>query len=212
MSRKINPTGFRIGITKDWKSNWFAENGRYADAVIEDDQIRTYLKRELRSAGVDAILIDRSIKSVNITIKVSRPGVVIGRKGSGLALIRQGLGKITKSDIDLQIEEVKSPETSAPVVAETVAMQIERRVYARRAINIAADKAMEAGAKGVKVQVSGTVNGPNSIALTDIATRGAVPTQTLRADIDYSVTVAKTRGGTIGVKVWVYKGEEDVAS
>ena len=212
MSRKINPTGFRVGITKGWQSNWFAEDSRYADAVVEDDKIRTYLKKELRSAGVEVILIDRSIKSIKMTIKVARPGVVIGRKGSGLALIRQGLQKITESDIDLQIEEVKSPETSASIVAETVAMQIERRVYARRAINIAADKAMDAGAKGAKVQVSGTVNGPNSIALTDIANRGAVPTQTLRADIDYAVTVAKTRGGTIGVKVWIYKGEENVAS
>ena len=212
MSRKVNPVGLRVGVTQDWKSTWFAEGDLYASNVIEDDKIRSYLKKELRTSGIDSIIIERSIKSVKIIIHVARPGVVIGRKGSGLAQIREHVKKLTKSEIDLQIEEVKKPETSASIVAETVAMQIERRIYARRAINIAADKAMEAGAKGIKVQVGGTVNGPNSISLVDIASRGAVPTQTLRADIDFAKAIANTRGGTIGVKVWVYKGEKDATS
>jgi len=211
MSRKINPTGLRVGVTQDWKSTWYAEGDRYANFLLEDDKIRKYLHRALRTAGVEVILIERSIKAVKIIIRVSRPGVVIGRKGSGLSEIRSKLSIITKNDIDLQIEEVKNPEASAPIVAEAVAMQIERRISAKRAINMAAEKAMNAGAKGIKLEISGTVNGPNSIAMNDIVTKGAVPTQTLRANIDFAKGTAFTRGGTIGIKVWVYKGEvEDI--
>jgi small subunit ribosomal protein S3 len=207
MSRKINPTGLRVGVTQDWKSTWYAEGDRYANFLIEDDKIRRYLHRALRSAGVEVILIERSIKAMKIIIRVSRPGVVIGRKGAGLSEIRSKISKITKHDIDLQIEEVKNPEASAPIVAEAVAMQIERRISAKRAINMAAEKAMNAGSKGIKLEISGTVNGPNSIAMNDIVTKGAVPTQTLRANIDFAKGIAFTRGGTIGIKVWVYKGE-----
>ncbi len=207
MSRKINPTGLRVGITQDWKSTWYAEGDRYANFLIEDDKIRKYLHRALRTAGVEVILIERSIKAIKIIIRVSRPGVVIGRKGSGLSEIRSKISKLTKHDIDLQIEEVKNPEASAPIVAEAVAMQIERRISAKRAINMAAEKAMNAGAKGIKLEISGTINGPNSIAMNDIVTKGAVPTQTLRANIDFAKGTAFTRGGTIGIKVWVYKGE-----
>jgi len=207
MSRKINPTGLRVGVTQDWKSTWFAEGDRYADLLLEDYKIRKYLHRALRTAGVEAILIERSIKALKILIRVSRPGVVIGRKGVGLSEIRSKITKMTTSDIDLQIEEVKNPEASAPIVAEAIAMQIERRISAKRAINMAAEKAMNAGAKGIKLEISGTVNGPNSIAMNDIVTKGAVPTQTLRADIQFAKGTAFTRGGTIGIKVWVYKGE-----
>ncbi len=207
MSRKINPTGLRVGITQDWKSTWYAEGDRYANFLLEDYNIRKYLTKSLRSAGVEAILIERSIKAVKIVIRVSRPGVVIGRKGAGLAEIRSKISKLTKNDIDLQIEEVKNAEASAPIVAEAIAMQIERRISAKRAINMAAEKAMNAGAKGIKIEINGTVNGPNSIAMTDMVTKGAVPTQTLRANIDFAKAVSYTRGGTIGIKVWVYKGE-----
>lgn len=211
MSRKINPTGLRVGVTQDWKSTWFAEGNRYADLLLEDYKIRKYLHKALRTAGVEAILIERSIKALKILIRVSRPGVVIGRKGAGLSEIRSKITKMTTSDIDLQIEEVKNPEASAPIVAEAIAMQIERRISAKRAINMAAEKAMNAGAKGIKLEISGTVNGPNSIAMNDIVTKGAVPTQTLRANIDFAKGTAFTRGGTIGIKVWVYKGEvEDI--
>lgn len=207
MSRKINPAGLRVGITQDWKSTWYAEGDKYAAFLLEDNKIREYLKKALRSAGVEAILIERSIKALKIIIRVSRPGVVIGRKGAGLSEIRSKLAKITKYDVDLQIEEVKNPEASAPIVAEAVAMQIERRISAKRAINMAAEKAMNAGAKGIKLEINGTINGPNSIAMQDIVTKGAVPTQTLRADIDFAKGIAFTRGGTIGIKVWIYKGE-----
>jgi len=205
MSRKINPTAFRIGITKGWLSSWFAEGGDYGDALIEDNKIRKYLKKSMRSAGIDAIMIERSIKSIKIIIHVARPGVVIGRKGSGLAQIRIDLKKITKSDIELQVEEVAKPDLSAPIVAEYVAQSIERRVHPKRAINMSADKTMEAAAKGVRVQVGGTVHGPNSVAMVFVATRGAIPTQTLRADIDYAATTAFTKAGTLGIKVWIYK-------
>lgn len=207
MSRKINPTGLRVGVSQDWKSTWYAEGRRYADFLLEDYKIRKYLNKALRTAGVEAILIERSIKAVKIVIRVSRPGVVIGRKGAGLAEIRANISKISKHDIDLQIEEVKNPEASAPIIAEAIAMQIERRISAKRAVNMAAEKAMSAGAKGIKVEINGTINGPNSIAMQDIVIKGAVPTQTLRANIDYAKGVAFTRGGTIGIKVWVYHGE-----
>lgn len=207
MSRKINPTGLRVGITKDWKSLWFAEGSRYADGVIEDYKIRSYLGRALRSAGLSAIIIERSLKAVKLLIKVSKPGVVIGRKGSGLALIREGIKKITSSDIDLQVEEVLKPEADAKIVAEFIAMQLERRVHARRAINTAADKALDAGVKGVKIQMRGTIHGPNSIATEEVVSRGSVPTQTLRADIDFARAISYTRGGTIGIKVWIFNGE-----
>ena len=207
MSRKVNPTGLRVGVTQDWKSIWFAEGERYADGVVEDHKIRAYLERALRQAGLSGVIIERSIKALKLLIRVSKPGVVIGRKGSGLAIIREGLKKITPIEIDLQVEEVSKPELDAKIVAEFIAMQLERRVHARRAINMAADKGMEAGAKGVKVQIKGTTHGPNSIATKDVVIRGSVPTQTLRADIDFAKAISFTRGGTIGIKVWVYKGE-----
>lgn len=210
MSRKIDPKAFRVGITYDWISKWFASDDLYGRNVIEDDKIRSILGKKLRGAGLDKIVIERGIKSLKVTIYVARPGVVIGRKGAGLAEIREELKKITTTDIDLQIEEVKRPEANAKVISGAVANQIERRISAKRAVNIAADKAMEAGAKGVKIQVNGTIYGPNSIAMSIQATRGSIPTQTLRANIDYAKSVAFTRGGTIGVKVWVHTGEAEL--
>lgn len=211
MSRKVNPTALRVGFSKSWTSQWYAEDARYADAVIEDDKIRSYLKKSLKAAGVESVLIERSIKTVKIIVRVSRPGIVIGRKGAGLAQMRIDLAKITKADLDLQIEEVKKPEASAPVVAQTIATQLERRVHAKRAMNSAADAAMDAGAGGIKIELSGTLQGPNTIGTSEIVSRGAVPTQTIRADIDFAKAVALTRGGTIGVKVWVNKGEIETA-
>ncbi len=207
MSRKVDVRSLRVGFTKNWSSVWFAENLTFAKNLIEDDKIRKYLTKSLRSAGLDEIVIERSIQKVSVIIKVSKPGIVIGRKGTGLAMIRAQLGKMTKSDIDLQVEEVKKPDLSAAILAETLAMQIEKRTHVKRAMNSTIKRAMEAGAKGVKVVISGTINGPNSIAMIDEAYAGSVPTQTIRADIGYSKAVAFTRGGTIGIKVWLHKGE-----
>jgi small subunit ribosomal protein S3 len=207
LSRKINPIAMRAGITIPWKSTWFAEGAEYANKILEDDKIRTYLKRDLRNAGLHDVLIERSIKSIKITIIVSKPGVVIGRKGTGLTEIRERVKRHTKSDIELLIEEVKNPDLSALIVAENIAMQIEKRTSPKRAINQATEKAISAGALGIKVQVGGTLYGPNSIAMTQEITKGAVPTQTLRTNIDYAKAISYTRGGTIGVKVWINKGE-----
>lgn len=207
MSRKVDTRALRTGVTKDWASTWFAEGHLYADNLVEDDKIRKCLKKKLRSSGVDEIKIERSIQKLTIIIRVAKPGIVIGKKGSGLAEIRTALAKITKSDIDLQVEEVKKPDLSASILAENLAMQIERRIHVKRAMNAMIRRTMEAGAKGVKVQISGTVNGPNSIAMLDKAKEGSVPTQTIRADIDFDKATAYTRGGSIGIKVWVYKGE-----
>lgn len=207
MSRKVDVRSLRVGVTKNWSSMWFAEKATFAKNLIEDDRIRKYLSKALRTAGLDAIVIERSIQKITIIIKVSKPGIVIGRKGAGLAVIRAELSKLTKSDIDLQVEEVKKPDSSAAILAETLAMQIERRTHVKRAMNSTIKRAMESGAKGVKVVISGTINGPNSIAMLDEAYAGSVPTQTIRADIDYAKAVAFTRGGTIGIKVWLHKGE-----
>ena len=204
MSRKVDTRALRAGVTKPWLSTWFAEKDRYATSLVEDDRIRKHLSKKLRTCGLDQALIDRSIQKVTITIRVAKPGIVIGRKGSGLGQLRAELSKITKSDIDLQVEEVKKPELSAAIVAEGLAMQIERRIHAKRALSMATKKSMEAGAKGIKIQISGTVNGPNSIAMSDTTTVGKVPTQTLRADMDYAKATAFTRGGTVGIKVWIY--------
>lgn len=207
MSRKVDTRALRAGVTKPWLSSWFAEDDRYATALVEDDRIRKHLAKKLRTCGLDQALIDRSIQKVTITIRVAKPGIVIGRKGAGLGQLRAELSKITKSDIDLQVEEVKKPELSASIVAENLAMQIERRVHAKRALSMATKKSIDAGAKGIKIQISGTVNGPNSIAMSDTTTVGKVPTQTLRADMDYAKATAFTRGGTVGIKVWIYRGE-----
>ncbi|MDQ5981283.1 MAG: small subunit ribosomal protein [Patescibacteria group bacterium] len=207
MSKKVDARGMRAGITKDWKATWFAEDDMYSKYLLEDDAIRKYIAKLLRGAGIDEILIERSIKAVKITIRVSRPGIVIGKKGSGLMTMRLGLSKLTKSDIELQIEEMKLPNMSANIVAETIALQLEKRISARRAMNVAAERAMESGAMGVRIEIAGTIQGPNSIAGQEMVSKGAVPTQTLRADIDFAKAVSYTRGGTIGIKVWINKGE-----
>lgn len=207
MSRKVDARSLRAGITRGWSAIWFAEDTLYSKNLLEDDKIRTYLAKYLKGAGLDSILIERSIKSIKIVIRVSKPGLVIGRRGTGLSEIRSVISKITKSDIELQIEEVKNQNLSANIVAENIALQIEKRVSARRSMSMAAERTMDAGAKGVRIQVAGTVQGPNSIATEDVIYKGAVPAQTLRADIDFSKATAFTRGGTIGIKVWIYKGE-----
>lgn len=208
MSRKVDSRSLRTGFTKEWSSNWYAESSNYADMALEDFNIRKYLERELRNAGLSSIAIERSIKTLKITISVARPGVVIGRKGTGLAKIRKELKKVTNAEIDLQIEEVKKPEGNANVISTSIAIQTERRMSPKRAINIAADKAINAGVKGVKIQAKGTLYGPNSIATTIEAKRGAMPTQTIRADISFAKATGYTRGGTIGVKVWIYNEEK----
>jgi len=209
MSRKVDARSNRVGITKKCNSSWFAEGASYAANLIEDFKIREILNKQLRTAGLDTVIIERSLKNIKIILTVAKPGVVIGRKGSGLALLRAKLAKVTKVNVELLVEEAKDPETHAKIVADTIAMQLERRYSAKRAINIAADKAMQKNAKGIKIDVGGTIFGPSSVATVVKTTRGTVPTQTLRADIDFAKAKAHTRGGALGVKVWIHKGDID---
>lgn len=207
MSRKVDPRANRIGITAPWYSTWFSDNKEYAKNLLEDLNIRALISKELRTASLDKVLIERSIKTLKVIIRVAKPGVVIGRGGTALEVLRKKLTKLTKSELEIQVQEVTKPELSASIAAESIAMQLERRIFVKKAMNNVADKAMEAGGLGVKVVVSGTISGPSSIGQEVSTSRGAIPTQTLRADIDFAKATAHTIGGTVGVKVWIYRGE-----
>lgn len=207
MSRKVDARSNRMGITKGWNSRWYAEGVAYANNLIEDYKIRAVVDKELKSAGLDVVTIERSLKNLKIILTAAKPGVVIGRKGAGLSGLREKIAKVTKVNIELEVVEAKDPETYAKIVADTIANQIERRFSAKRAMNMAADKAMQKRASGIKIEIGGTIFGPSSIGTTIKTSRGTVPTQTLRANIDYAKSTAYTRGGTIGIKVWINKGE-----
>ncbi len=206
MGRKCNPTSFRTGITKDWTSRWFATGKDYARFVLEDLKIRTFLRKKLQSAGLERIEVERSIASLKLILYVSRPGVVIGRGGTGIEDLKVALKELTKAKIDIVVEEVRVMELSARLVADNIARQIERRISYKRAMYVAADRAMDKGAKGVKILCAGVLGGASSISRKNSVTKGSIPNQTLRADIDYAGSVALTGYGTIGIKVWIYKG------
>ena len=207
MGQKIHPVGFRIGITEDWRSRWFADKKTYADLFLEDNKIREYLKEKFALAGLKSIEIERSVNDLNITVKVSKPGLVIGRGGAGVEEVEKGLKKFTKSKIKLTAEEVRVPEIEAQLVGDYICRQIKRRLPYKRAINAALQAALDKGAKGIKIKIAGLLSGGNSIARTETYHRGSVPTQTLRANIDYAQIHCKLIYGTVGLKVWVYKGE-----
>ncbi len=207
MGQKINPTGFRIGITKDWQSRWYADKANYHNLTLEDMKIRKYLSQKFELAGVKSIEIERSVNEVNIIVKVSKPGVVIGKGGTGVEEAEKELKKITKSKIRLTAEEVKNPEIEAQLVADYISRQLKRRMNYKRVVNAAVNSALDKGAKGIKIKISGLLSGGNSIARSDMIKKGPVPTQTLRADIDYAQVDCHMLYGTIGIKVWIYKGE-----
>ena len=206
MGQKVHPIGVRLGINKTWSSKWYAEKDVYIKNLHEDLKIKSYLKRELAHAGVSKIEVERAVSKIKVTIHTSRPGIVIGKKGSGMALIEKKLKTITATDVIINVVEVKRPDTDAQLVAKTVAQQLEKRMSFRRAMKRALYNAMKFGAKGVKVMVSGRLSGAE-IARTEWYVEGSVPLQTLRADIDYGFAEAFTTYGVIGVKVWVYKGD-----
>lgn len=213
MGQKVNPTLYRIGDIFSWKSRWYANRHNYADKLQEDHQIRQYLEEKLSHAGLDTIEIERSLATLKIVLHVSRPGVVIGKGGSNLEEIKHGLEKIVepgegkkKIRINIRVEEIKKPDLSAKLVAERLASQFIGRYPYRRAIKQALDKVMSEGAKGVKIQLSGRIGG-TEIGRTEKYSEGSVPTQTLRANIDYYESPAKTRSGYVGIKVWIYKGD-----
>lgn len=206
MGQKTNPIGFRIGVIKDWSSKWYAEKKDFGKSLGEDLGIRKYIKKKLYFAGVSKILIEKSSDRMRITIVTSRPGIIIGRRGEAIDKLKEELGEFTNKEIHIDIEEVKVPELDAQLVAENIALQIERRVAHRRAMKRAITQAMSLGAKGIKIRVGGRLAGAE-IARTEKYKEGKVPLQTLRADIDYGFAIAFTTYGTIGVKVWIYKGD-----
>ncbi len=209
MGQKVHPIGFRLGITKGWKAKWYAEKG-YGDLLEEDLKIRRYIKEKLYHAGISTILIERVAASkagrVKIDIWTARPGLVIGKKGAEVENLKKELEGMTQKEVILNIKEIRRPELDAQLVAENIAFQIERRVSHRRAMKRAISMAMKLGAQGVKVSCKGRLGGAE-LARTEWYREGKLPLQTLRSDIDYGFAVAKTKYGTIGVKVWIYKGE-----
>jgi small subunit ribosomal protein S3 len=206
MGQKVHPYGFRLGYTKPWKSRWFAERD-YDKQLLEDVKLKNELKDKLKSAGVSAIEIERPGNKLRIIIKTARPGIIIGRKGAEIDKLKQELQKrMGGRDVYIDIQEVHKPELDAQLVSESIALQLEKRVGFRRAMRKAVDSALRFGCKGIKVRVSGRLNG-NEIARSEWYLQGRLPLHTLRADIDYGFTEARTTYGVIGVKTWVYKGE-----
>ena len=205
MGQKVNPIGFRLGINRTWDSRWYAED-EYADLLHDDLRIREYLRTRLAQAGVSRIIIERPAKKARVTIHTARPGVVIGKKGADIEKLRAELTKMTGFDVHLNIVEIRKPEIDAQMVAESIAQQLERRVHFRRAMKRAVQSAMRLGAQGIRINCGGRLGGAE-IARMEWYREGRVPLHTLRADLDYGLTTAKTTYGTCGVKVWIFKGE-----
>jgi small subunit ribosomal protein S3 len=209
MGQKVHPIGIRLGITKEWSSKWFADSHDYPRYVEQDHILREYLSTKLKEASVSRIQIDRPAKRANITIHTARPGIVIGKKGEDIERLRSDVARMVGmplQDVRLNIAEIRKPELDAKLVAEGIAQQLERRVQFRRAMRRAVTNTMRVGAEGIKVKVSGRLNGAE-IARSEWYREGRVPLHTLRADIDYGLAEAKTTYGVIGVKVWVFRGE-----
>lgn len=205
MGQKVNPTGLRVGIIRDWESKWYADKD-YADLLHEDIRIRDFIKNRLKDASVSKVEIERMANRVNVSIYTAKPGMVIGKGGAEVEALRLALAKMTDKKVHININEVKNPELDAYLVAESIAQQLERRVSFRRAMKQAINRTVRAGAKGVRTMVSGRLGGAD-IARSEGYSEGTVPLHTLRADIDYGFAEADTTYGKIGVKVWVYRGE-----
>ncbi len=205
MGQKVHPYGFRLGVTKTWRSRWFAKQD-YAKLLHEDLELKESLRDRLKAAGVSSIEVDRPGNKLRITIRTSRPGIIIGRKGAEIEKLKGDLAKKTKREVFIDIQEVHKPELDAQLVSESIALQLEKRVAFRRAMRKAVDSALRFGCKGIKVRVSGRLNGAE-IARSEWYLQGQLPLHTLRADIDYGFSQAYTTYGVIGIKVWVYKGE-----
>ena len=209
MGQKVNPLGIRLGITRDWVSKWYAGKRQFPILVHTDFRVRQFLKKRLSEASVSRVLIERAAKKVNITIQTARPGIVIGKKGEDIEKLRAETAKLLNMpviDVRLNIAEIRKPELDSQLVAEGIAQQIEKRVMFRRAMKRAVMSTMRSGALGVKVRLSGRLNG-SEIARTEWVREGRIPLHTFRADIDYGLAEARTTYGVIGVKVWIFKGE-----
>ena len=206
MGQKVNPHGLRVGVIRDWDSRWFEKDANFGDTLVSDYKVRKYLKEQLHSAGVPKIEIERDPQRVRVFIHCAKPGMVIGRGGTGVEELRQALEGMTGKQVYVNVIEIKNPELSAQLVAENVAGQLERRISPRRAMRQAMMRTMRAGAQGIRINVAGRLNGAE-IARSEWAREGTIPLHTLRADIDYAVVTAHTTYGQIGVKVWIYRGE-----
>ena len=206
MGQKVNPIGLRVGINRSWDSIWFAKKREYGKLLIEDYKIRNYIKKNVVNSGVSQVIIERTSKKCIVSICTSRPGFVIGKKGSDVEKIKKNLSKITSSEISLNIKEIKKPELNAYLVAENIAQQLVKRIAYRKTMKRAIQSALRLGAKGIRVCLAGRLAG-NEIARTEWLREGSVPLHTFRADVDYAEAEALTTYGIIGVKVWIYKGE-----
>ncbi len=208
MGQKVNPISLRLGVTKDWKSKWYADKKRYGQILHEDLKIRQFIEQRYKPAGIADVVIERLGDKLRVKIFASKPGIVIGRKGAEVEELNKVLKALSDAkDITVNVDEVKRPELNAKLVAEDIALQLERRVSHRRAMKRAIDNAMKAGAKGIKVQVGGRIGGVD-LARKEWFMAGRMPLQTIRADIDYGTARASTKYGILGVKVWIYKGDK----
>ncbi|MCI8361534.1 MAG: 30S ribosomal protein S3 [Clostridiales bacterium] len=206
MGQKVNPNGLRIGVIKNWDSRWFAKDNVFGDTLVEDYNLRKYLKKKLYGAGVPKIEIERDASRVRLHIHCAKPGMVIGRNGSEIDKLKAECEKMLGKPVNINIVEIRQPDLNAALVAENIAAQLEKRISFRRAMKLAMGRTMRLGAKGIKTQVSGRLGGAE-IARTEHYHEGTIPLQTLRADIDYGFAEANTTYGRIGVKVWIYSGE-----
>lgn len=208
MGQKVSPVGFRTSVNKKWKSLWFGNKQEFGNLVVEDFKIREFLKKKASCQGASEFIIRRMSGKIEVTIRTSRPGLVIGKKGAEIEVLKDELRKLTGKEVWVEIEEIKRPDYDAQLVADGIARQLERRVAFRRAMKKALQSTMDAGALGVKIQVSGRLGGAE-IARTEWYKEGRIPLHTLRADINYAISRAETTYGTIGVKVWINHGEDD---
>lgn len=206
MGQKVHPTGFRLGIVKQWTSRWYADSKGFADILSTDLRVRAFLKKKLAHASVSRIQIDRPARNAFITIHTARPGIVIGKKGEDIEALRRELQAMMGIPVNVNVEEIRKPELDAQLVAESVAQQLERRIMFRRAMRRAVTNTMRLGAQGIRINVAGRLNGAE-IARSEWYREGRVPLHTLRADVDYGFAEARTTYGVIGVKVWIFKGE-----
>lgn len=206
MGQKVNPIGLRVGVIRTWDSRWYAKGKTYFDNIHEDIKLRKYLKEKLKHAGVSRIEIERAANKVKLIIHTARPGVVIGKKGTGIDTLRADVQKLTKNEVFLSIQEVRKPDTDAQLVSESIAQQIEKRISWRRALKKAIAAAIKGGVRGIKVKIGGRLDGAE-IARSEWYNEKSVPLHTLRADIDYGTYEALTAYGIIGIKVWIYKGD-----
>ena len=206
MGQKVHPHGLRVGIIKDWDTKWYSDKKGFSDLLIEDVKIRGYIKKKLYASGISRIEIERAANKIKINVSTAKPGIVIGKGGSGIELLQKEVGALTGKSVIINITEIKEPDLDAQIVAEYIAQQLEKRISFRRAMKQALQRTMRLGARGIKTGVSGRLGGAE-IARTEHYHEGTIPLQTLRADIDYGFYEANTTYGKIGVKVWIYKGE-----